>query len=70
MPVQPGAYGDRNSMAGCNAGVAGGGGGGGTLASMAVNCSHISAEAALRNATASFASAGALPLRDAWCATC
>ena len=38
-----------------------------TLASLAANCSHITAEAALRNATASFASAHTLPLRDAWC---
>ena len=39
-----------------------------TLASLAANCSHITAEAALRNATASVASARTLPLRDAWCA--
>ena len=38
-----------------------------TLATLAANCSHITAEAALRNATASFASARTLPLRDAWC---
>ena len=38
-----------------------------TLASLAANCSHITAEAALRNASASFASARTLPLRDAWC---
>lgn len=38
-----------------------------TLATLAANCSHITAEAALRNATASVASAHTLPLRDAWC---
>ncbi|KAK9835007.1 hypothetical protein WJX81_003699 [Elliptochloris bilobata] len=37
----------------------------GTLAALAANCSHTTAEAALRNATASFSIAGTLPLRDA-----
>ncbi len=32
------------------------------------HCSHIRADAALRNARASLAKAGALPLGDSWCA--
>ncbi len=46
------------------------GSGNAALAAVAANCSHISADAALRNARASLASAGALPLGDSWCAAC
>jgi len=45
------------------------GGGNGALAAVPANCSHISADAALRNAQASYASTGALPLGDSWCAS-
>jgi hypothetical protein len=45
-----------------------GGGGNSALAAVAANCSHIRADAALRNARASLAKAGALPLGDSWCA--
>ena len=63
-PAPAAAPGDSGAASG---GGGGGGGSNGALAALAANCSHISADAALRNAQASYASTGALPLGDSWC---
>jgi hypothetical protein len=47
----------------------GGSRGSGTLAALAANCSHTSADAALQYAKAAYASTGVLPAGDSWCAT-
>jgi len=55
-PAPAGALGDRGSR------------GSGTLAALAANCSHTSADAALQFAKAAYASTGMLPAGDSWCA--